>query len=152
MVLFPLLASQISRISAPSFSLGLLKESLQKGRGSIFIFKKKSHFCTRGPAVRRKGMERGHRRVSGEGPVGWVSVWVSGTAGLMGFGKHKPCLLSTHFYLPHLHIHMISVILIISIFPGTDRHTPELGCPLANHAGLCSCVLISRKGSLASES
>ena len=46
---------------------------------------------------------------------------------------------------------MISVILIISIFPGTDRHTPELGGPLADHTGFCSCVLISRKGSLASE-
>ena len=41
---------------------------------------------------------------------------------------------------------MISVILIISIFPGTDRHTPELGGPLADHTGFCSCVLISRKG------
>ena len=46
---------------------------------------------------------------------------------------------------------MISVILITSIFPGTDRHTPELGGPLADHTGFCSCVLISRKGSLASE-
>lgn len=96
-------------------------------------------------------MQGGARAGSGEGVVLRVPLWLSRAAGLMAFGKFKPCLAASHFYLLHLHIYMISVILIISIFPGTDRHTPELGCPLADHTGLCSCVLISRKGSLASE-
>lgn len=40
---------------------------------------------------------------------------------------------------------MISVILIISIFTGIDRHSPELWQPLIDQASLYSCVLISGK-------
>lgn len=51
-----------------------------------------------------------------------------------------------------LHIHMISVILIISIFTGIGRRTPVLlQHTLADQAVLCSCVLISGKGFLAPE-
>lgn len=52
-----------------------------------------------------------------------------------------------HFFLPDALAYPYDICYPNYIyFPGIDRHTPELGCPLANHTGLCSCVLISRKG------
>lgn len=60
---------------------------------------------------------------------------LSHAAGLTAFGKVKPRLVASHFYLPHLHMHMISVILIISIFPGTDRRTPRAGVPISRSRG-----------------
>lgn len=103
--------------------------------------------CTRHPAEGMRRMQRGlqnwYWRLVGDG----VGFCLSCTAGLVGLSIMSLSPSQPIFFLPDALAYPYDICYPNYIyFPGIDRHTLELGCPLANHTGLCSCVLISRKG------
>lgn len=76
-----------------------------------------------------------------------LGLWLSCTASPPGGIWQREPVAFPACFLPDALAYSYDICYLNYIyFPGIDRHTPELGCPLANHTGLCSCVLISRKG------
>lgn len=97
----------------------------------------------RDEADAEKSLELVLEQAWGDGLGLWLSCTASPPGGIW---QREPVAFPARF-LPDALAYSYDICYLNYIyFPGIDRHTPELGCPLANHTGLCSCVLISRKG------